>query len=157
MVIKLEKGKLNGSNEFVTSKTFIFQGVNNVSDRHSAPNIKINAPGKSSEESIALNLSGLQRFIGFEFRLLNDGTSFDVSGGTESGGVITINDQYDYLKNTILSGDTGVQYQITVNDIIVTTCVIDDITLNPTFENPNYYKGSVQLTDGKNPMAVEVT
>lgn len=153
MVIKIEKGSLNSSDQFVSaSKEFIFSGVNNLSDRHSAPNIKINAPGKNSQDSIALNLSGLQRFISFDFKIVNDGE--DKSGGTESGGVRTIDEQYQYLKNTILDGSTDVQYRITINDLIVLTCLIDDLTINPTFSNPNSYNGSIQVTDGKNPLSV---
>jgi len=158
MVIKLEKGHLNESNVFVSdSKEFIFQGVNNITDRHSAPNIKINAPGKKSEDSIALNLSGLQRFLSFYYKLLNDGSSFDVSNGTHTSTVITIDEQYDYLKNVIMDGSTDIQFRLTIGTLVIITCLIDDLSLNPTFENPNHYKGSLQVTDGKNPLSVVTT
>ena len=149
MAVFIEQGYTTESGDFVSQKIFYFSGVNNISDRHSATNIKINSPGKSSEDSVALNLSGIQRFISFEFKLIDDGT--DHSGGEN---IKTIDEQYNYLKNVILSGKTDVQFRININGLIVTTCLIDDLSLNPTFENPNYYKGSIQLTDGKNPLSI---
>ena len=151
MVIKLEKGNLDQNNNFVPSgEFFIFSGVNNLSDRHSASNIKINAPGKGSSESVALNLSGLQRFVSFDFKLIDDGT--DKSNGLNK---ITIDDQYDYLKNSFFSGNTDSQYRLSVGTLIVIKCLIDDLTINPTFENPNYYKGSIQVVEANNPFSVQ--
>jgi len=155
MVIKIEKGYLDSNENFVTTKTFIFSGVDNVSDRHSSPNIKISAPGKSAEDSVAFNLSGLQRFISFDFRLINDGT--DKSDGTNTTQVVTIDEQFTYLKDIFLDPSSDVQYRITINNLITQLCMIDDITINLTFNNPNYYKGSIQLSIGSNPLSINTS
>ena len=150
----IKRGTLDSSGNFVSAGglTFKFTGANNVTDRHSAPNTTINAPGQGSGETTTFNLGGLQRFFGFDFALINDGT--DKSDGTHTSTVITIDQQYDYLKNTFLSGGTGVQYQISWGTLVVINCMIDDLTLTPRFENPNQYKGSIQVSEGKNALSI---
>ena len=155
MVIKLQRGSLDSNGDFVATGglTFVFSGVDNVTDRHSAPNTTINSPGQGSEETSTFNLGGLQRFVGFEFKLVNDGS--DKSDGTNASPVITIDEQYTYLKNTFLSGKSDIQYQLTLNALLVINSMIDDLSINPTFSNPNHYRGSIQVSEGKNALSIQ--
>ena len=153
-VIQIKKGSLDSNGDFVATGglTFIFSGVDNFNDRHSSPNITINAPGQGSEETSNFNLGGLQRFISFDFQLINDGT--DKADGTHTSAVTTIDEQYAYLKDTFLSGASDIQYQISWGTLVVVNCLIDDLPLNPTFNKPNFYKGSIQLSEGKNSLSI---
>ena len=150
----IKRGTLDGSGNFVATGglSFKFTAADNLTDRHTAPNVTINAPGQGSEETTAFNLSGLQRFVGFDFKLQD--TNEDKSLGTNASPVITIDEQYTYLKNTFLSGASDIQFQMSIGTLIVINCLIDDLPLNPTFSNPNYYKGSIQLSEGKNALSI---
>ena len=150
----LKRGTLDGSGNFVPTGglSFKFTATDAMTDRHSAPNTTINAPGQGSEETTTFNLGGLQRFVGFDFKLQNTGE--DKSLGTNASEVITIDEQYDYLKNTFLSGDTDIQYQMSIGTLVVINCMIDDLSINPTFSNPTFYKGSIQISEGKNALSI---
>ena len=59
-----------------------------------------------------------------------------------------------FMKNTFISGKADIQYRITINTLVIITCMIDDLTITPTFSNPNFYRGSIQLGEGKNALSI---
>ena len=131
---------------------FTFSLVNNVVDRDTTANIDISAPGQKAESTTVINLSGLKRFISFDFKLVNDGN--DKSNGSN---IITVDQQYDYLKNTVLTGKTDEEYTLVVNTRINVTGLLIDNSLRQTFENNvSYVEGSIQIQVGKNPFKVTV-
>lgn len=154
MDIKIKRGKLDSNGNFdpVGGLTYIFSGVDNLPDRHSASNTNINAPGQGSAETTSFNLSGLQRFVSFDFKIMD--SAIDTSEGTNTTEVKTIDEQYKYLKNVFLSGETNIQYQLSIGDLVVINCNIDDLTINLTFNSPNKYNSSIQVSEGKNALSI---
>ncbi len=132
----------NGTN------TYTFSGVNNVSDSHQSPNVSINGANQGSASTQLYNVMGLTRDFSFDFQIINDGT--DHSNGSSK---VTIDQQYDYLKNTVLNGEFATEYTLTIGSLITVTGLIEELTINLTFNNPNFYKGTIRIKEGSNPLA----
>jgi len=144
------------SGETGTTRRYNFSEVNSVSDRSIQNNIKISSPNQDSNDNTIFNLNGISRIVSFAFNIYNDGT--DRSNGTHTSTVTTIQEQYDYLKNTFLTGDTGVEYNLVVEfdsvEIINMVGMINNLTPNILFNTPNRIAVNFEFEEGSNPFKV---
>jgi len=132
----------NGTN------TYTFSGVNNVSDSHQSPNVSINGANQGSAQTQLYNVMGLTRDFSFDFQIINDGT--DHSNGASK---VTIDEQYLYLKDTLLSGAFATQYTLTIGSLLTVKGLIEELSIQITFNNPNFYRGTIRIKQGANPLA----
>lgn len=161
MVIKIERGKLNSSEtdivrDGVTNIEYQFSGVDNMELRTTTPNVNLQAGGQDSKDAIGFSMSGKQGFVTFSFKIIDDGT--DKSNGTSgrdntSLGCTTIDEQLKFLRS-FHTGAIDRQYYLDVNGIITGLYMIEDLTITPTFNKPNYYQATIQLSEAKNLLSI---
>ena len=139
-----------------TTRKYIFQEVNNMQDRSIQNNIKFSSPNQGSDESIVFNLNGISRIVSFNFNIVDDGT--DKADGTHTSTVITLQQQYDYLKQVFVTGDTGAEYTLTVefdgSTLFIVSGMINNLTPNLVFNRPNTINVTFEFEEGNNPLKV---
>lgn len=139
-----------------TSKGIKFHWGGNVTDVISLNSVTIPIPGETSENNVVTNIGGLKRLITFDFRLVNDGTD----KSTSSDSKITLQDQWDFLMDTVVEGSTAgeqhkVSYTIQIyrNGVTKTfTGILQQVQVNPSDGSP-FIEGSLTLEEGSNPLA----
>jgi len=163
MVIKIERGKMNLSETGIvidgtTNVEYIFSNVDNVQLRSSTPSLNLNVMGQDSEDSTSMNLQGKSFNISFDFQIYNDGVdrsngTFGRDGTFGTGAILSIDDQVKFLKS-FHTGKFDRQYYLTINNVLISLCSIEDLNITLTFNKPNSYHCSIQLVEGKNSFSV---
>jgi len=126
------------------NKIFSFRGVE-FTPRKRQNTISIPIVNASAANNVLFRFFGQEESVTFSFALFNDGV--DVSNGTEAGGITTIAEQIQYLKDTIFTENFDVDWDLwdTLDLVYPDTApisgVIEDLAL-PIRE------GSVQVVVG---------
>jgi len=133
-------------------KQFLFRGVTPFEVGKSQPPIAVPIVNTTSANTFLFRFIGQTEIITFSFALFNDGT--DVSNGTESGGITTVNEQIDYLRETIFTENFDVDWTLfqssfypndTVSGI---TGVLSDLKISKTAGQTTVAFGSITFQRG---------
>lgn len=111
-------------------KEFLFRGVQPASRRRSQPAISVPLINTTEANTFLFRFMGQSGFFEFNFAIFADGT--DVSNGTESGGVISVQEQIQYLFDTFFSDNYDVDWTIEANEFFSTDVdgVITDLNVD---------------------------
>lgn len=93
------------------SKSFLFRGCSNWETNKSQPAQSVPFVNQTPENNILFRFFGQSEAFTWTFSLFDDGT--DVSNGTHGTPVITIDQQIEYLRNTIYSAEFDTSFTLT--------------------------------------------
>lgn len=150
MAVVQDKFRLTNNDN---SKGIKFHWAGNVSDRVQPNIISIPLAGSDSSQNLVFNLGGFKRIISLDFRLLDNGE--DKSTSTDS--IVTVIDQWDFLIDTVLQGQTSGQEAVSFTLQIwrgtdetpakTYNGYLEDLGVNPIDGTP-YVNGSLVFTVG---------
>lgn len=132
------------------NKLLKFYNSSRVSDNITINNIFFSLPENTVDSNFGGNFGGFNNLISVDFMLFNDGT--DKSGDASS--IITLKQQKEYLKNTIIQGKgsgtySDVKFELSIwtsdgNDVY--TGIMEDITLaQDAGREANVIRGTLTL------------
>jgi hypothetical protein len=130
------------------SKTFLFRTVGRLKVRTTGRPIQIPLPNSAPSVALLFRFIGQAREISFDFGLFNDGV--DVSNGTESGTITTIQEQIEYLEDTIFrpNFDDGYTFTCTEHRSGTQTGLIADVEIDHEGGSPNFKTGTINFSVG---------
>ena len=125
-----------------------FSIINSINDRQSKPVNYVHVPGGAATSSVLLSMTGMERHITIDFKLVNDGT--DKANGTYTSTVKTLAEQKAYLQNEIQqTGYNAVaKFYGDYYDASGVTCSIEEILFLPNKRNPNQMQAIMKLAVG---------
>lgn len=103
-------------------------------------------PNSSPENTILTSYLPQGRQINLAFTLINDGT--DISNGTHTSTVVTINEQIDYIENTFNTYLMGVQYRLNGIGYNNMKVKIESINIDNNSKTPSMTSGTMRLRVG---------
>ncbi len=133
-------------------KQFLFRGVS-ARPSKAQPVIPISLPTATSANTLLFPFFGQQEEVTFEFALFNDGV--DVSNGTASSTKKTVDEQWQYLNETIFgdsfSNNEFVKWSLVQTDLYSSSIsgVITDLQLDAPGGKPSIRIGSLSFKRGK--------
>ena len=113
------------------SKKFLFRAMAPLSNKKSQPAIAIPLVNLSSASNVLFRFSGQSEEVVFTFAIFNDGT--DVSDGTEGGGVTTVAEQIQYLRDDIYTAEFDTKWTFTQSRYFPSG--VDGVITDITFDN----------------------
>ena len=133
------------------SKEFLFRGVTPFEVNKTQPPISIPLVNTSSENTILFRFIGQSEFITFSFALFDDST--DVSNGTSSSAITTVNEQIEYLKDIIFTDNFDVDWKLIQSsffpsDVTGITGVISDLKISKNAGQTTVAFGSITFQRG---------
>lgn len=132
------------------SKKFLFRGITNWKVTKAQPVISIPFINTPPGSTPLFRFMGQTEKVSFNFVIFNDGV--DISNGTNTPTIITVDAQVVYLKDTVFTEDFDVSWNFSDNDgrfytsdIVV---VITDLNLDQRGGNPAFTTGSMTVQRG---------
>lgn len=133
------------------SKQFLFRAVSPLRNKKEQPVISIPLVNQAAEDNILFRFFGQSEEITFSFALFNDST--DVSNGTESGGITTVDEQIIYLRDTIYTKDFDTTWALEQDRYYPSGGNLTGVITNLDFDNPaggvTLVTGSISIKRGK--------
>jgi len=123
------------------NKHFWFRCIAPYKNRQTQNSIAIPLVNTGPANTILFKFAGKTEKHNFQFALFNDGT--DVSAGTHSSTVITVDQQIDYLKNEMFQENFDVDWTLTQSRYAPSG--VDGLIMDLEFDNP---PGGVSLVTG---------
>lgn len=96
------------------SRQFLFRGVQPLSRRRDQPAINIPLISTTEANTFLFRFAGQSGILDFTFAIYDDGT--DVSAGTHTSTVITVQEQIQYLFDWFFSEDYDVDWTLTQSE-----------------------------------------
>ncbi len=133
-------------------KTFLFRGVS-ARPAKAQPSIPVSLITTTSENTLHFPFFGQQESIDFEFALFNDGV--DVSNGTNATTITTVNQQWQYLNETIFgdsfSAGVFVKWSLVQTDLYSASIsgIITDLQLDAPGGKPSIRIGTMSFKRGR--------
>ncbi len=132
-----------------SSKKFLFRGVA-LQSKKAQPVIPFSLINSESDSTFLFRFFGQSETVTFSFVITNDGV--DVSDGTQSGGVTTISQQLQYLKDTVFTADFQDTWLVEFSELYgVTglTGVVTNLTFDVPVGSPAIRRGTISLQRGR--------
>lgn len=98
-----------------TSKRYYFKGMGDLNDRVFQQVMAIPIINTTPGNTVLFRFSGQQEDIDITFAIYDSGD--DMSNGTHTSTVVTIQEQIDYLKNEIFQEDYDINWSLHVDRV----------------------------------------
>jgi len=89
---------------------YIIDMIQDVDDRQSKDATSISLPGQSYKKNVLMGISGQTSEIDISFYIHDDGT--DKADGSYTSTVVSIDEQIDYLKNTMQAPSFSAKWEL---------------------------------------------
>lgn len=130
------------------NKQLLIRGLKPIRHKKSQPSVNIPFINSKPENNFLFRFTGQQRSISLTLWLFDDGT--DVSNGTHSSTVITVEEQIKYIMDEIYTEDYDVDWDLTQTRHLTApiTGVIDDIDIDDN-SGPNAAVVNILFKEGR--------
>ena len=137
------------------NKGLKFHWISTVNDNLTVNNVSFSQVGSDASQNYVANLGGFKDLLTADFALYEDGTD----KSTDGDNIITLKQQRDYLKNTIIqgigAGDSQGDVLYTLTMFISGTTEdtiggIDGVQIRFSPQEANLLRGSITLIRGTN-------
>ena len=136
---------------------FVFPTVISFEDNYDNPVTPFSLPGQDSDNNILISITGPTTRLRINFEFQDLGRDFGVNN-TED--VITIQEQIEWFKKSVLTPKITEVYKFTVWDPVSQTRIIQEDVLVETFtinydnERPGGISGTLVAVIGRNPLSL---
>lgn len=123
--------------------TYSIGDIENVRDRKEKPSASFNNPAEDETETYIYTIQGMIRRVTLMFKIVNDGNN-----RASTGTAVTIDDQYDYLMNTVYKEGMDVIYELNGGPFS-NTGNVEYIDIEMINDKPLYYRATVSFIIGQ--------
>ena len=132
-----------------SGKKFLFRGVS-FKPKKSQPVLPFPLINQTPNNTFLFRFFGQSETASFSFAIVND--SVDVSDGTETGGVTTIAEQIQYLRDDIYTSSYNDSWLLEFTEVYGAsgiTCVITDLDFDIPKGSPAIRTGTMTVQRGR--------